>query len=240
MIRTIIAIIRFWIYLVTRRGELKIARRLEKEGKAEEYNEYVAARVRDWARYVVALSGGTVTVSGEENIPRDRAVVFVGNHQSNLDIPILLGYVAKPKAFIAKIELLRVPFLSDWMKMMRCTFLDRKNMRQSVRAMDEAVENVKKGHSLVIFPEGTRSKSDEVAEFKQGSFKLALRSGAPIVPVTIDGSWHMLEEKGRFMRNVAVRVVVHPAIVTEGLAKEDTLALPERVRAIIAGGIAKK
>ncbi len=240
MIRTIIAIIRFWIYLVARRHELKIARRLEKEGTTEEYDEYVAARVRDWARYVVALSGGTVTVSGDENIPRDRAVVFVGNHQGNLDIPILLGYVAKPKAFIAKIELLRVPFLSDWMKMMHCTFLDRKNMRQSVRAMDEAVENVKKGHSLVIFPEGTRSKGDEVAEFKQGSFKLALRSGAPIVPVTIDGSWHMLEEKGRFMKNVAVRVVVHPPIVTEGLSKEETLALPERVRAIIAGGIAKK
>jgi 1-acyl-sn-glycerol-3-phosphate acyltransferase len=240
MIRTIIAIIRFWIYLVAQRHELKIARKLERAGKTEEFDEYVAARVRAWAQYVISLSGGTVAVTGEENIPRDRAVVFVGNHQGNLDIPILLGYVAKPKAFIAKIELLRVPFLADWMKMMRCTFLDRKNMRQSVRAMDEAVENVKKGHSLVIFPEGTRSKSDEVAEFKQGSFKLALRSGAPIVPVTIDGSWHMLEEKGRFQRNVAVRVVVHPAISTEGLSKEETHALPERVRAIVAGGIAKK
>lgn len=238
MIRTIIAFIKFWIYLFRTKPLLKKARKLDREGKTAERDAIVKENVGAWARYVVALSGGTVTVTGEENIPRDTAVVFVGNHQGYFDIPILLGYVNAPKAFISKIEILKIPVLSGWMKLMQCTFLDRKNMRQSVRAMAEAVESVKRGYSLVIFPEGTRSKGGPVAEFKAGSFKLALKAGVPIVPVTIDGSWRLLEEKGRFQK-ATVRVTIHPAIATADLGREETQALSERVRAVVTGAMAK-
>ena len=95
---------------------------------------------------------------GQENIPQDTAVVLIGNHQSYLDIPVLMGYVNKPIAFIAKSEILKVPVLSKAMKLMQCTFLVRTDMKQSVKAMAEAVETIKKGYSMVIFPEGTRSK----------------------------------------------------------------------------------
>lgn len=239
MIRTVIAFLKFWIYLVTTWPKLVKAKKLDRAGKVAERDVIVGEGVRDWARFVVSLSGGKVTVKGGENIPRDTAVVFVGNHQGYFDIPILLGHVPTSKAFISKIEILKIPILAGWMKLMQCTFLDRKNMRQSVRAMDEAVESVKRGYSLVIFPEGTRSRGGPVAEFKAGSFKLALKAGVPIVPVTIDGSWRLLEEKGVF-RKGDVRVTVHPAIPTANLSREEGHALASRVQAIVESGLEKK
>jgi len=210
--------------------------RYDREGKIAERDAMVNERVPAWARYVVKISGGSVEVVGLENIPKDTAVVFVGNHQGYMDIPILLGYVDKPKAFIAKIEILKVPMLSVWMKLMQCSFLDRKDMRQSVRAMGEAVESVKKGYSLVIFPEGTRSRGGPVGEFKAGSFKLALKSGVPIIPVTIDGSWRILEETGR-LKTASVKVTLHPPIPTANLSREDAAALPEKVRAAVVSAL---
>ena len=192
----------------------------------------------DWARYVVGLSGAQVEITGQENIPQDTAVVFIGNHQGYLDIPVLLGYLNKPMAFIAKKELLKVPLLAEWMKLMKCTFLDRKNMRQSVRAIQDAIETVKEGYSLVIFPEGTRSRGDDMGEFKAGSFKLPVKAGAPIIPVTIDGTWHLLEEKGH-ITPATVRITVHPPVQTAGLSREETRALPEQVRKTIADELKK-
>jgi len=238
MLKTIFSFIKFFAYLVGKNRDLKKARRLDREGKIAERDALVNAGVQEWARYCVGPSGSTVEVTGEENIPMDTAVVFIGNHQGYFDIPILLGYVRKPKAFISKIEILKVPYLAGWMKMMQCTFLDRKDMRQSVKAMHEAVETVRKGYSLVIFPEGTRSRGGPVGEFKAGSFKLALKSGVPIVPVTLDGSWRLLEETGRFSKS-HVRVTIHPAIPTAGLSREDAAAIPERVRAVVVSALEK-
>jgi len=238
MLRTIFAFTKFWFYIIGSIPKLNAAKRLERDGKTAERDALVNEGVRDWARYAVGLAGARVSVSGEENIPRETAVVFVGNHQGNFDIPILLGYVDKPKAFIAKIEILKIPVISAWMRMMQCTFLDRKNMRQSVRAMQEAVTTVQKGYSLVIFPEGTRSRGGPVAEFKPGSFKLALKAGVPIVPVSIEGSWHLLEEKGRF-QSADVTVKVLPPIPTANLSREEAAALPEKVRAAIVGSMGR-
>ncbi|HOT62073.1 MAG TPA: lysophospholipid acyltransferase family protein [Treponemataceae bacterium] len=235
MLRTALAVVRFSFYLIWNIPALRVARRLEREGKTEELDRAVDARVQDWGQFVVGLAGGTVEVSGEENVPTGPCV-FIGNHQGNLDIPIMLGYIKKPKAFISKIEILKVPFLSDWMRLMRCTFLDRRDMRQSVRAMQEAVDTVRGGLSLVIFPEGTRSRGGPIGEFKAGSFKLALKAEVPIVPVTIDGSWRLFEENGR-VRSGHVRVTVHPPIPTAGLSREEAAALPERVRTVVASAL---
>jgi 1-acyl-sn-glycerol-3-phosphate acyltransferase len=236
MFGNLVSIIKFCAYLVGRGKQLKIAKKLDRDGNIAERDRMVEEGVGSWARYVVGLSGSTVEVSGEENIPTDTAVVFVGNHQGYLDIPVLLGYVKKNKAFISKIEILKIPYLADWMKLMQCTFLDRKNMRQSVQAMQQAVETVKKGYSLVIFPEGTRSRGGPVAEFKAGSFKLALKAGVPIVPVTIDGTWRLFEEHKRFAKG-HVTVTVHPPVKTEGLSREEAAALPEAIRATIVSAM---
>src|SRR5699024_1808110 len=99
-----------------------------------------------------------------------------------------MGYLGVPHGFIAKVELTKFPIVSQWMKEMKCIFMDRSDRRQSLQSIKEGINILKNGHSMVIFPEGTRSKSDAMGEFKAGSMTLATKSGVPIVPITISGS----------------------------------------------------
>jgi 1-acyl-sn-glycerol-3-phosphate acyltransferase len=117
---------------------------------------------------------------------------------------------------------------------MKCVFMDRNDIRQSVQAINEGVDLLKQGYSMVIFPEGTRSKGETMGEFKQGSFKLATKAGVPIVPVAIKGSYKMMEEKG-FIRPASVEVIISKPISTEGLTREELQQLPDRVKEIISG-----
>lgn len=236
MFRTIVCVIRFIVYLVFRNHQLNKAVKLDRQGKIAERDSLTNDIVRKWARFVVSLTKSDVEVRGEENIPQDTAVVLIGNHQSYLDIPVLMGYVNKPIAFIAKSEILKVPVLSKAMKLMQCTFLVRTDMRQSVKAMAEAVETIKKGYSMVIFPEGTRSKGGPVIDFKAGSFKLAYKSGVPILPVTIDGTFRLFEEKNK-VQSGKVIITVHPPVPTAGLTKDDQAQIPEKVRSIVLSAL---
>jgi 1-acyl-sn-glycerol-3-phosphate acyltransferase len=239
MIRTLIWFIYFWVYLVILFPVLLKAKKLDRAGRIAERDELVAKSVRNWARALVNLAGGTIVVDGESNVPKDGAVVFVSNHQGNFDIPILLGYISKPKAFISKIEVLKMPMIRSWMRLMQCAFMDRKDIRQSLRTINAAAESIKKGYSMVIFPEGTRSKGSQMREFKAGSFKLALKAGASIVPVTVDGSWRLLEAQGR-MKPGTVHVTIHEAVPTAGLSREEAEALPDKIKAIIESGLVAK
>lgn len=212
--------------------------RLQKTGNIEERDKQIAPMVQEWARYVVGLTGKKtkISVSGQENLPMDRAVVFIANHQSYMDIPVLLGYVKKPMAFIAKVEILKVPFLSGWMKLMECVFLNRKSPHQSVKDMEGAVERIKKGYSLLIFPEGHRSKGDTPRAFKPGSFKLAFKSGAPIIPVSIDGTWKLFEGSNR-LKPADVFVTIHPPVMTENLSKDEQKEIISRVEETVLSAL---
>jgi 1-acyl-sn-glycerol-3-phosphate acyltransferase len=236
MIRTIFWFIHFWFYLIIRYPTQRRAMRLDREGKVAERDALVAAVTRVWAQAMVRAGGGKVEITGNEHVPEAGPLVFIANHQGNFDIPIMVGYVARSKALISKIEVLKLPFIQRWMKLMQCQFMDRKNLRQSVRVINESVEIIKKGYPMVIFPEGTRSKSDRLGDFKHGSFRLALDSGAPIIPVSIDGSWHLLEQKG-VMKPGTVRVTVHPPVPTADLTREEKQVLPKIVRDIIASAL---
>ena len=210
---------------------LRRAKRYDRQGNIKARDEIVHYSVPLWARYVVKQCPGEVEVIGKEKIPQDQAVVFIANHQSNMDIPVLLGYIDKLMTFVAKVELEKIPLLADWMKMLQCTFMNRKSPRASVKAMHEAVDGLKKGYSQMIFPEGTRSRGGPHHEFKAGSFKLAFLAEATIVPVTIDGTWHMLEEHGVMSKGKA-KVIIHDPIVTAGMTKEQMRALPPIVEKI--------
>lgn len=239
MLHSIIAFIRFAAYLIGSKKYLKIVKKLDAEGKIAERDALVKEQVAEWTKLVIKLTGSTVEVKGAENIPQTGAFVMVGNHQGYLDIPLLLGYVPKSIAFISKIEILKAPILSDWMKYMQCVFIDRKDRRQSVEAMAQAVENVKRGYPLVIFPEGTRSRGAPVAEFKPGSFKLAYRSDAAIVPFTIDGTWHVWEEHKR-IRSAHLTLTIHKSIPAAGLTKEEQAALPALVHKTVESALPKE
>ncbi len=235
MFRTIVWFVYFWIYLIKILPEYFKVNNLLKKGKIKERDMLVASVASKWARDLLKLAGARVKVTGAGNVPADRAVLFVSNHQGNFDIPILLGCIDKPKAFIAKIEILKLPLIRTWMKQMNCVFMDRQDMRQSLKVMNEATEYLKQGYSMVIFPEGTRSKGEAMGEFKAGSLRLAIKAGVPIVPVTIKGSYKLMEENGFAIKPAEVEVVISEPIETKGLTKEQANGLNEEVYSIIAG-----
>lgn len=237
MLRTVIWFIYFWLFLIAILPYYFKVKRLAKAGQTEEHDKLVFQIVQKWAQSLVKLAGAKVTVRGLENVPRDESVVFISNHQGNFDIPILLGYIDKPKAFIAKIEILKMPIIRTWMTHMKCVFMDRSDVRQSLRTISTAAEYLKQGYSMVIFPEGTRSKGDKLGEFKSGSFKLALKAGAPIVPVTIRGSYRIMEQNGFIIKPAEVEVIISEPISTKGLTKEESADLPEKVREVIENNL---
>ena len=220
--------------MLSKNKERRLALKYDKAGDIQSRDKLVFGLVPLWARFVFEkVTRSTVEVTGLEKIPQDRAVVFIGNHQGNMDIPLLFGYINKPMTFVAKAELGKIPLLSDWMKLLQCTFIERKSPRKSIQAIHDAAEGIKKGYSQVIFPEGTRSKGGPHHEFKAGSFKLAFMSGAPIVPVTIDGTWRIYEGQKKVKKGQHVRLIIHDPIETAGLSMEEQSKIHERVEKIV-------
>src|SRR5690554_2319825 len=168
---------------------------LDRRGQSRKREEIAWNFAHWWGRIVLGATGSKVTVRGKENVPPG-PVVVMGNHQSCFDIMLVLGYIDKPLAFIAKKELARLPLISQWMKFLGCLFLDRRDVRQAAQVFQRAVEAVRNGWSMVIFPEGTRSRSAEMREFKKGSMKLPVRANVPIVPISIDGTYKVYEGNG--------------------------------------------
>lgn len=190
---------------------------------------YLQKAASIWARLIlIAGSGSKVSVKGLENLPKGN-VLLVSNHQSQLDILTILGYIPKHTGFIAKIELTTLPIMNIWMLFLHCVYIDRKNMKKSAQSIDKGVHNLKKGYSMVIFPEGTRSKSHTIGNFKPGSLKLGTRAGVPIVPVTVDGTFHIFEEHYR-IRPAKVRLTVHPPIYPDKLTDKEKSELSETIK----------
>jgi 1-acyl-sn-glycerol-3-phosphate acyltransferase len=189
--------------------------------------------VNNWARKVVLNTGSKITIIGQEKIPEHISLVFVGNHQSFFDVPILLGWLNKPLSFIAKKELLKMPLLRSWMQEIKCIFLDRQNPREGLKAITDGVSLLKKGNCVAIFPEGTRSKDGQLGEFKAGALRLATKSNAPIIPITIIDTYKIFEGNKFGITATPIKIIVDEPIYTEGLSKEEQNELPEKIRNII-------
>ena len=225
----------FVISLICQIPKLFWAKKKAHNLSPSEFDRYVHGVASRWALANVKRSGARFHVEGIENIPTDKAVVFISNHQGDFDIAAFLAYIPVPHGYVAKIEMMKVPVLRDWMKNMRCVFIDRGSIRQTAGALLKGVETLKNGHSLVLFPEGTRSKSEVMGEFKAASFKLATKAKVPIVPVSINGTFRIMEDNNRLIKPADVYVKIHPAIPTDNL--EDGSKLPGRVRNIIQNGL---
>jgi len=187
------------------------------------------------SRGIVVSLGGCVVIKGVENIPKDNMrLCFVSNHKSLVDIPLVVGYLPVPLGFIAKKELHRVPILRTWMDILGCVYIDRSDLRSQIKAILDGVSAIKAGHPQLIFPEGTRSKSESFGNFKSGSIKLATRAKAIILPVTINNTSLLLESKTRIRRQ-KLELIIHEPINTEKLSDTELKELPERVFSIIRG-----
>ena len=175
-------------------------------------------------RFILKITGVKVTVIGEENVPKDTPVLYIGNHRSYFDI--LLTYSRCPirTGYVAKKEMERYPLLSNWMKYLHCLFLDRSDMKQGLQIILTAVEKIKSGISICIFPEGTRNKADsdlEMLPFHEGSFKIATKAKCPIIPISMNNTAGMFE--AHFPRIKPCHVVIEygKPIYPEELPKED-------------------
>lgn len=186
-----------------------------------------------WARFLIAMAGIKVRVSGLENVPKDGPVLFISNHQSNFDIPVLLGCINKSKGFLAKIELTKLPVIHSWMKKMDCVFIDRSDKRQSLKAIFKCIEVIKSGQSMVVFPEGTRSKGSAISQFKKGSLRIAEKVQIPIIPVVINGTYKSMEGNNNIIKSADVVVKVLRPVYYNQLSEQQKLNLNEYIREII-------
>ena len=196
----------------------------------------ISARVM--ARTVVWGLPAKISVEGLEHVPRNAPrLCIVSNHQSLFDIPIVVANIPILMGFIAKAELKKVPFLNFWLYAMGSIMLNRKSPHSAIKAINDGVERIKNGQPICIFPEGTRSRSPEMGTFKPGSLKLAFRSKAVILPVTIRNSYQLLEGTGK-IRPARIYVTVHPPISTAELDSASQKKLAERLQTVIGGPLA--
>lgn len=185
-------------------------------------------------RGVIRLAGTKVIALGEENIPKDSAVLYVGNHRSYFDIVLTYVRVPRPTGYVAKVEMLKWPLLSNWMKNLHCLFLDRKNIKEGLKTILLGIEKAKSGISICIFPEGTRNKvPDTFLPFHEGSFKIAEKSGVPIVPMTIVNSAAVFEDQLPKMKKATVVIEYGKPIYIKDLDKDTRKSLGTYVSGII-------
>lgn len=175
-------------------------------------------------KLVLKITGAKITVIGHENVPKDQAVLYIGNHRSFFDI--LLTYVLCPDltGYVSKKEMESIPLLSIWMRYLHCLFLDRKDIKEGLKTILTAIEKVKSGISICIFPEGTRNKEGselDMLPFHDGSFKIATKSGCPIVPIAITNSAEIFEAHFPKIKPCKVVVEYCAPIYPEQLEKED-------------------
>ena len=190
-------------------------------------------------RLGAALCGIKYRVAGTGNLPRDRAAVYCCNHQSNVDPPILYTALHPRMHILYKHEIDRIPVLARAFRMGGFIPIDRSKKESAMRSIEAGARSLQAGHSFLIFPEGTRSKTDEMLPFKKGGFIMAIKAGVPIVPVAIQGGRAAMQRGSKIIRPVTVSIRVGKPIETAGLSLDDRDALIVRVRKAIAGLLAE-
>lgn len=192
--------------------------------KNPDLKDRVSRRMIQWIFGVLLFISGTkVKVEGQEKIPTDRAVLYVGNHRSYFDIVISYRLLPSVTGYVAKKEMNKIPLLRLWMRYIHCLFLDRSNVKEGLKTILAGVEEIKSGHSMWIFPEGTRNRGEEgtMLDFKEGSLKMADKAGCPVVPVAIAHSADILENHFPFIRRTTVTVRFGDPIDLKTLSREE-------------------
>ena len=190
----------------------------------------------NWAfRVCLKISGVRVTVIGEENVPKDVPVLYIGNHRSFFDILLTYVRVPRPTGYVAKKEMLKVPFLNSWMILVNCLFLDRKDIKKGMQTILAAIEKIKRGVSICIFPEGTRNKTpDTFLPFHDGSFKIAQKTGCPVIPMAINNSAAIFEDHFPKIKKTHVVIEYGAPIYIKDLPKEDQKVIGSYMQGVIS------
>ena len=239
MIRLILTLLFVILYLIIGIPVLGV------EWIIAKYNKKAAdlsqLRMVQWAfRVILFICGTKVTVIGEENVPKDQAVLYIGNHKSYFDIIITYARCPGLTGYVAKKDMEKVPLLRTWMRRLHCLFIDRENVKEALKTILAGIDNVKNGISMCIFPEGTRNKTDDLMlPFKEGSFKMAEKTGCLIVPMAISGSADILEAHFPKVKPVHVIVEYGRPIDPKSLDKDTRKKIGAHCQGVIAGMLEK-
>lgn len=192
-----------------------------------------------WTEAIARILKVTYEIEGEENIPESGPIMVYSNHQSLMDIPSILYLFRNhfQMGFVAKDEWRKVGMLAKAIEYTRSVFLVRENPREAIRVISESTDLLKKGYSLCIYPEGTRSQKHEMGEFKAGAFKFAERGNVPILPVTLDGGYKVFEENKDYRPNQTIRIKVHPIVHYELMDKHQKKEAIAEIENIVRSGL---
>ncbi len=193
-----------------------------------------------WANILLTTCGIKVDVMGLENIPMNEPVIFACNHASQIDIPVLYKVLPVTFRFLVKKELFKIPVLGTAMRSAGYIPIDRSGGKAAVRSLQAAAQELKKGASIVIFPEGTRSLDGSLGPFKAGAFALAIRSKHPVIPVAIHGTYEILPKGGFTARPGSVRVNIGPPIRMDAERSLSRDEIASMTRETIAGLLKEK
>lgn len=205
-------------------------------GSGNKAFRYLSRIATLYARFFLFVIRVRVKVVGIENLPDSDNICFVSNHQGLMDIPLVTGYIPRTVGFIAKKELGKVPIVNIWMRAMNCVLIDRSNPRSSIKTIERSIRQIQRGHAMVIFPEGTRSRSSIMRNFKAGSFKLVAGANAFAVPLTINNTYKILEETG-IITSTWITLTIHPAIDVKKLSAEEKTNLHKVIEDTVRSGL---
>jgi len=183
---------------------------------------------RAWARSILFVSGIRVRIDGLEHLPTDGSCILMPNHQSNYDIPVLLGCLPVQFRWLAKAELFKIPIFGRGMRGCGYISIDRSNRKSAFHSLNEAAIKIRNGVSVLIFPEGTRSRDGQIIAFKKGGFVLSVDAGVPIIPIVISGTRAVMPKGRLLIRTQAVRMRILAPIATSGYTrknKDDLMAV---------------
>lgn len=189
--------------------------------------------IRFWARSIMRFCFIDIKIIGRENLSRVRSAVFVCNHQSMLDIFMLLGYTGKNAGFLAKKQVVWIPVIGILLLLFGHILVDRSNPRKSLESVQRCIKAINKGWSIFIFPEGTRTKNGEIGPFKSGSMKIPLRTGAPVIPLTLTGIFKVMPKKTFAVNPHPVILHIGEPLVSAGVEVKDFKPFVKQVEQII-------
>ena len=220
--RTIITVLYIFLFLILGLPVLGIEWIISKFNKA--HADMVQLRIVQWGLKCVAfISGVKLTVIGEENVPMDEPVLYIGNHRSFFDVVVTYARCPGLTGYIAKDGVNKVPIFRIWMKRLHCIFLKRDDMKEGLKVILKAIEYVKSGISICIFPEGTRNKDKDnptsLLPFKEGSFKIAIKTGCKIVPMALIGTADILENHFPWIHSTDIKLIYGEPIDVSALDK---------------------
>lgn len=232
--RTISCLLKTAFYLILAIPLRRRIQRLLAQGNEAEARPLIREKVEEWSTSMLRFAGVTVDIYGEENRPTE-PVLYAPNHQSNWDIMLSLAHLEQC-GLLSKEEIGKIPLIRPWMDFLHVEYINRKDPRQFVKALKLCEGHLTDHESFIVFPEGTRSKGEELGEFKAGALRIAAKHGIPIVPVSIDGSYKIMEANGGRIRPGHVIITIQPQITTEEMDKAAMKSLSETVRQSVLEG----